>query len=243
MKICLAQTRPISGDISANTRKHLQFIKQASQNNADLIAFSELSLTGYEPELAESFALELYNKKLDVFQKESDNLHMILCIGVPLKVKRGIAISMIIFQPYSPRIVYSKKYLHPDEEPYFVSGESTLQIIGTNPKIAPAICYEISIEDHEHFAMQRAPDIYLASVAKFESGIAPSYKRLSQLAGHNDVFALMVNAVGPADNGLCVGQSAVWNEDGKMLDCLDSKKEGILILDTKEPSVFRKDID
>ena len=47
MKIALAQINTKLGDIHANQKKHLDFIQQAKAENADLVIFPELSLTGY----------------------------------------------------------------------------------------------------------------------------------------------------------------------------------------------------
>lgn len=47
MKIALAQIAPRLGDLKTNLEQHLHYIEQARQQQADLIVFPELSLTGY----------------------------------------------------------------------------------------------------------------------------------------------------------------------------------------------------
>ncbi len=47
IQIALAQLATKLGDVQANLEKHLQFIEQAKAQQADLIMFPELSLTGY----------------------------------------------------------------------------------------------------------------------------------------------------------------------------------------------------
>ncbi|RME08447.1 MAG: carbon-nitrogen hydrolase [Anaerolineae bacterium] len=47
MKISLAQINTRLGDVEANLEKHLACIKQAREEDADLIVFPELSLSGY----------------------------------------------------------------------------------------------------------------------------------------------------------------------------------------------------
>lgn len=47
LNLALAQISTKLGDVEANLDKHLNYIKQAKQQNADLIVFPELSLTGY----------------------------------------------------------------------------------------------------------------------------------------------------------------------------------------------------
>lgn len=47
LNLALAQTATKLGDVQSNLEKHLDFIKQAKAQKADLIVFPELSLTGY----------------------------------------------------------------------------------------------------------------------------------------------------------------------------------------------------
>jgi hypothetical protein len=57
MKIAVAQTRAVIGDIGANVASHLELIELAvACGGAQFIAFPELSLTGYEPRLAKELA-------------------------------------------------------------------------------------------------------------------------------------------------------------------------------------------
>ncbi len=58
MKICLAQIKSIKGDVEENIIHHKGFIEKALTYDVDLIIFPELSITGYEPELANDLATE-----------------------------------------------------------------------------------------------------------------------------------------------------------------------------------------
>ena len=65
MKICIGQTNPQKGDIDKNIEIHKQLIQTAIEQSADIIVFPELSLTGYEPDLAKDAVLKiLYNGKI-----------------------------------------------------------------------------------------------------------------------------------------------------------------------------------
>lgn len=47
LNLALAQIATKLGDVESNLEKHLNYIKQAKQEKADLVVFPELSLTGY----------------------------------------------------------------------------------------------------------------------------------------------------------------------------------------------------
>lgn len=147
MKICVVQAESIRGNIQGNTDNHKKLVDFAVSNGAEIIIFPELSLTGYEPDLAAELATNRDDSRFDDFQMISDTKRVTIGVGVPTRSSAGVCISMILFHPHSERQLYSKAYLHADEEPFFVSGQnSTTFISGT--RIALAICYEISVPEH-----------------------------------------------------------------------------------------------
>jgi predicted amidohydrolase len=140
---------------------------------------------------------------------------------------------MVIFQPHQPRRTYSKRYIHADEEPYFIGGQHSSGVLTHYPNIALAICYEISVPDHAEAAHQNGSEIYLASVVKNVTGTAKAHDRLAEIARAYSMTVMMANCVGVCDGELCGGRSAGWNSRGEMLGQLNDTDEGILIVDTE----------
>jgi predicted amidohydrolase len=240
MKICAAQTRPIKGDIQSNIDHHKKLIDLAVANGADTIIFPELSLTGYEPALSKELATHQDDRRFDDFQKISDTRQITIGVGVPTKNNTGICISMIIFQPHQARQTYSKKYLHPDEEEFFVSGQSSTGLIGNKTKIAPAICYELSVPEHAEKAFASGAEIYMASVAKFVNGVEKAIIRLAEIANRYSMTVLMVNSIGKSDGQECAGKTSIWNKKGLLVGQLNDTNEGIIIFDTDTQELIRK---
>lgn len=240
MKICIAQTAPIKGNVLANIEAHKKFIELALTFNANAIFFPELSLTGYEPELAKELATNPNDIRLDVFQEISDINNIVIGVGMPTATVSKIRISMIIFEPNKPRQTYSKQQLHSDEFPYFANGESQV-IIKTNGKnIIPAICYESLQSTHAENAFKLGADVYLASVAKPANGIAKAFENYPKIAKQYAMPILMANCIGFYDNFMSVGNSAVWTKEGKLVGLLDDKTEGVLIFDTETEKIVRR---
>lgn len=102
MKICIAQTSLNKADVTYNIEAHKRIIELALTMNANAIFFPELSLTGYEPELANEVATYKNDNRLNIFQQISDNNKIAIGIGLPTKTETGIRISMVIFQPNQP---------------------------------------------------------------------------------------------------------------------------------------------
>jgi predicted amidohydrolase len=231
MKLCVVQARAVKGDIPGNIGNHKKIIDLAVSHGADTIIFPELSITGYEPTLAKELATELHDERLNVFQQISDESRVTIGVGIPLNVKTGITISMVLFQPHKPREVYAKKYLHADEDPFFVSGQSTISILGED--VALAICYELSVPEHVEDAYKCGAGIYIASAVKSTGGIDKAISRLSEISIEYGMTVLFSNAVGESDGFECAGRSSIWDDTGALLQQLDAVNEGILLFDTE----------
>ncbi|SHF08408.1 Predicted amidohydrolase [Fodinibius roseus] len=240
MKICVAQTHPVKAEVEKNIQNHKRIIKTALDHEAEMIIFPELSLTGYEPELAEQLATTKDDTRFNDFQKLSNKHQVTIGAGMPLKSDHGIIIGMVIFQPEEERRVYGKKYLHADEEPFFVSGSHLPELLGEQKNIAPAICYELSVPEHSEQAYEAGSSIYIASVAKFQNGVEKAKEQLSTIAKKYSMTVLMANAVGQADGDICAGQSAVWNKKGELLGQLDETEAGKIIFDTESNNMTQR---
>jgi predicted amidohydrolase len=239
MKVCVAQVKPVKGDIPQNIENHKKLISLAVSCRAEIIVFPELSITGYEPELAKELATTAEDSRFDDFQEISDAQNVMIGIGVPLTSNEGITISMVIFHPHKARQTYSKKYIHADEEGFFISGSNDTVLLGQT-NIALAICYELSIPVHSLYAYENGGRIYLASVAKTAAGVEKAGKSLADIARKYSMIVLMANCIGHCDNFESGGKTAVWNADGVLAGQLNDVEEGILMIDTGTQEITEK---
>lgn len=237
MKISIAQIRPYSGKVDKNIELHLALVNLAINHKTDAVFFPELSLTGYEPELADRLKMEVSDKRLEVFQQLSDKSNITIGLGAPTIFRQGVQISMLIFQPNQPRKKYAKQMLDKDELPYFLPGEAQIIIEIKEDKIAPAICYESLQVEHFNRAMEIGANIYLASVAKSQQGMNKATNYFPKIAKENSIPVFLSNCVGYCDNFLSVGQSAIWNDEGVLVGQISKDEEGLLIYDTKVRTV------
>lgn len=242
MKLALAQTRPTPGDLASNLAAHLRFIRRAASLQAELTLFPELSLTGYEPTLAARLAVSLGDERLGPLQEASDAEGIILGVGAPIATAGKPQIGLIFFHPHQPRQLYGKHRLHADEEPFFSPAENSWVTFGESPRIAPAICYEISVPEHAERAAGAGAEVYLASVAKTVPGVEAAGERLAEVARQTSMVVVMANCVGWADGERCGGRSAVWDERGLLLGELDGEGEGVLVFDTETREVMVEEL-
>ncbi len=243
MRIGIVQSSSKKGAISINIKNHLSLIKSALPSKPDLIVFPELSITGYEPELAEKLACTIDDERFNSFQVMADTNKLTIGIGMPTHSKDGINISMLFFQPYRERLRYSKQLLHADELPYFVSSNNQVFLTIKEKKIAFGICYETLQREHFIKAVENNADVYIASVAKPERGKEKAYVHFPSMGKEFNIPILMSNCVGYCDNFMSNGKNAVWNKDGKLVAQLDEKNQGLLIYETESEKATILQID
>lgn len=231
MKIAIAQLRSIRGDIEKNIKKHQDLIADAVKEEVNIIIFPELSITGYEPALAKHLAITKENLSLEVFQQISDLHNITIGVGMPIKEAADIYIGMVLFQANKKKQFYFKEFLHEDEVPYFSSGKNTFTTISTERDIAIAICYELFVPEHYTRAAKDGASIYLTSVAKSAKGVERAYTHLPSIAKQYAMTIFMANCIGPSDDFIGAGLSAVWNKEGQLIKQLGRDVEGLLVLD------------
>lgn len=121
--------------------------------------------------------------------------------------------------------------------PFFKQGIQQATVSVEDKLIVPAICYESLQSVHALEAANLGADLYVASVAKSSNGVVRAYVHYPEIARKHDMFILMSNAVGHADNFICAGQSAIWDSEGRLLIQANATQEALLILDTETDKV------
>ncbi|HLU39841.1 MAG TPA: carbon-nitrogen hydrolase family protein, partial [Planctomycetota bacterium] len=217
MRIALAQTRPVRGDIAANLAAHHTLLDRALERDARLVVFPELSITGYEPRLARELAMEVNDPRLDPLQRTSDASGATIAVGVPIRTPDKPHIALVLFEPHAPRRFYAKQWLHADELPFFSPGDGSNRMLGEKPRIALAICYELSVPDHAAASVAAGAQVYLASAAKSATGVAQAHARLAAVAREHRMPALLVNGVGPAEDFVGAGGTVAFDARGEVV--------------------------
>ena len=196
--------------------------------------FPELSLSNYDPDIANSVAMEPDDIRLKPFQEFADRAGISVGVGIPLRPTNKPLISIIAFFPNRIKTVIEKSYLHDDELPYFsVSSMHTVSVLEMSRRVAVAICYEINVDAHIENAAAKGMDVSLASVAKTAVGIDEAREKMLIHASKFNTPVLVVNSVGTCEGKEAGGGSMVIGADGTVICSLNEKEEAILIYDFK----------
>ena len=84
---------------------HVELAETAANHGARFIVFPELSLTGYEPNLARELALKATDPKLKPLRKVAEEGVLTIVAGAPMLSDVGLHIAAFIFRPLGEPLV------------------------------------------------------------------------------------------------------------------------------------------
>ena len=117
--IAAAQVASYCAEIELNIETHAAAALVAAEQQVSVLIFPELSLTGYEPQLAEALAFHVNDPRLNALSSIAARHGMTIVTGAP--VQNGTPrpwLASIVFHPDGQRTCYSKMHLG-SEEPIF----------------------------------------------------------------------------------------------------------------------------
>jgi predicted amidohydrolase len=229
LAICAAQYCSIAGDLDANLDRHLQVMRLAAEQRIDFLLFPELSLTGYEPSLAQGLAQTVDAARLQPLRELARQLRMTTLVGLPLRTQASdaILIGALLFGADGAQRVYTKQHLHAGEEQVFSPGTGGAPLHIGDERIALSICADFTHASHARAAAEDGAGIYATSVLISENGYPHDSELLKGYASELALGVLMANHAGPSGGWACAGRSAFWAPGGRLVvsatgtgDCL-----------------------
>jgi predicted amidohydrolase len=219
--IVAAQTMSAKGDVEANARRHADCVRVAVEYGADLIVFPELSLTGYEPELAAGLTLAPDDGRLGGLRELARRHGITVIAGAP-SASHGKKphLAALILMP-AATLVYAKQHLHPGEEACVVDVKGV--------RVGVAICADTGKASHPREAAASGAAVYVAGVLIPESGYAADAALLSRHASTHRMAVAMANHSAPTGAWTPAGKSAIWDEHGDIVTRADGTEEALVI--------------
>jgi predicted amidohydrolase len=228
--LAAAQYSAEPGDIEMNVSKHVQFSRAAWEYGAELVLFPELSLTGYELELAEECAITAFDSILDPLVDLSSETGITIIAGCPVQSDSTKPyLGALIFQPMQETVVYRKQYVHSTEEPYFISGNGSVVCNCGDEIVGIAVCFDINHEFHAAAAKQLGCTVYTAGVMETPEGVDDARGRMSDHASRHHMITALANygsGTGGFEGG---GKSAIWDEEGVVISSAEPKGDALVL--------------
>lgn len=246
LRLALAQINAVVGDLEGNTNRIIGYIKKAAEYSADIIAFPELSITGYPPEdllLKPHFIRE----NIDALKRIREEVWDMTAVVGFVDKKDDIYNSAAIIHNRTVVDVYHKVFLPNygvfDEHRYFQAGsrypvyEIGEVLVGVN------ICEDIWYpEGPAHVqALKGAEVIININASPYHIGKGGfREKMLSTRATDNAVIIAYVNSVGGQDELVFDGHSLVIDENGSTVCRGRQFREDLILVDLNLDAVFMK---
>ncbi|HEV7521335.1 MAG TPA: NAD+ synthase [Candidatus Angelobacter sp.] len=253
MKIALGQINPTIGDFTGNSKKIIEFSRQALALGAEMILFPELAVCGYPPrDLVEKPAFVERNQQVvNEIAQAVPQLTVICGFVSPAKVETGKSVmnSAAVLRQGAVQFVQSKMLLPTydvfDELRYFDPAESQKLLPLGGKEFALTICEDAWNDKHfwprRLYRVDPVDELLHAggnvvlniSASPFHLGKRELRRQmLETIARDNNVPVLFVNQAGGNDSLIFDGSSMVIAPDGRIVAQAKSFEEDLVIFDT-----------
>ncbi len=249
LRLGLAQINVTVGDIPGNTKKLLEWIERGRGAGCDLLAFPELSITGYPPEdlLFKPQFIEANLRALQELIRASRGLTVI--VGF-VDRRDGIYNAAALLHDGVLAGVYHKQYLPNygvfDEKRYFEPGQEAPVFIRDGTVIGINVCEDIWVPTGPaaRQAQAGAEVVITINASPYHAEKwRQREKMLATRASDNRAILAYCNLVGGQDELVFDGQSFVFNEQGERLAMGHAFEEDLVVVDLDVDSVLPSRVD
>ena len=249
LRVGLAQINPTVGALSANAAKILDYYNQAIAAECEIVAFPELSLTGYPPEdlvLKDGFVADNLSELAKIVKSIGDTAAI---IGfVDRDDRTGEIFNAAAICRNGAVVGVYRKHLLPnynvfDEQRYFTPGvENPLFTINE-------ICFGVTIcEDIWQADGPVAEQALLGAVLNININGSPfhggklnvRHEMISARAKDNNCVVAYVNQIGGQDELVFDGGSMILSADGSLVASAAQFAEELLVCDLSLPKSSAK---
>jgi predicted amidohydrolase len=255
LKIALAQISSSLGNVDANLEKHIRYVHEAHGKGADIIAFPELSLTGY---LLRDLAYEISDgcaRALRELAKYSEEITIV--VGFVEEWVRGIyRDSVAVLTKGSVEAVVPKLYLPTyglfEEKRYFKEGEAgDLKVLGLGEmKFGMVVCEDAWHPEPIELLSRLGSDVVFVMAGsparafyETKSGKLPIHENwesiVSTRALENNIYLALVNRAGEEDEEFFWGGSMLASPFGEVMAKAKLMDEDLMICDIDLKEIAR----
>ncbi len=244
LRIAIAQINLLVGDIEGNAKRILEWIRRArDENQADVIIFPELALTGYPPEdlLLRPGMYERISHVLEELSQEVKGITAL--VGFPEKIDKGTYNAVAVLENGCCTAVARKNYLPNysvfDEKRYFISSGESCVFTVNNVPLGICICEDIWHAEPVKLTLDAGAKLILNLNASPFHGqkIHEREDVVRQRVSEVKIPIVYANMVGGQDELVFDGQSFVIDGEGNLSHRLAAFEETLAIVDFESESL------
>jgi NAD+ synthase (glutamine-hydrolysing) len=237
MRLALAQINSVVGDVDGNAGRVVEWLERARDEQADLVLFPELVVTGYPPEdlLLRPGFVRAARRAVEEIAKSAHGITAL--VGAP-HLDTDLANACFVLAHGEVRCVYRKRYLPNygvfDEDRYFAPGHDLVLLRFGDVLVGPTICEDVWQPGPPATDLALAGAQLVANISASPFHVGKDREREEMLkvrARDNSCFVALCNAVGGQDELIFDGHSVVLDDEGEVLARAAGFEEELLVVD------------
>ena len=235
MKVVMGQLNTFVGDIQGNVDKVIQVARDADTgDDAILLVFPELTLTGYPPEdllMRDSLQAQIEAALLELTEKLPPHLYVV--VGYPRRESNHLYNAagilhdgMLVGEYFKQRLPNYQVF---DEKRYFSEGQTPCVVDIAGIKVGITICEDIWHKEPADAASRMGAELLInLNASPFHRGKhRERWQVLSDRATEHEIPMIYVNQVGGQDELVFDGGSFAVNADGELAVVAPDFEEGV----------------
>lgn len=217
LRVAAAQAEAVPGAIDINIGSALRLVERAAEADAQLVAFPEAFVTGYDDSV---FAGPLPRASdlawLAPLQNVVDATGIVVVLNSALDHGDRRALTDLVLAPNRPPwVAYDKQHLYANERAVFTPGDRGAGFAIDGVEVGLAVCYDANFPEHAAAAAADGALLYVNSGAYFPGGAHRRDLHYAARALDNGMYVLFSGLVGtPSD---FIGGSAIFDPLGRRI--------------------------
>lgn len=212
--VAVAQPPCVSDDVAGNAVTHAATVRSAG---ARVVAFPELSLTGYELDAA---AITADDPRLEPVVEACAEAGSVALVGAPVRGEAGRShIAVVAVDGTGATAVYHKMWLGRAEAHRFTPGDKPTVLEVDGWRLGLAVCKDTGVPEHASETAALGIDAYVAGTVKSSDEAALQDERARRVATHHQVWVAVASFAGSTGGGYAetAGRSAIWTPHGDVI--------------------------
>jgi NAD+ synthase (glutamine-hydrolysing) len=244
MRLALAQINSVVGDIDGNAARVSEWLAQARAQQADLVLFPELVVTGYPAEdlLLRPGFVRAARAAVEEIARKTHGITAL--VGAP-HLDSDLYNACFVLTHGEVRAVYRKRYLPNygvfDEDRYFAPGSDRMLLAFGDVLVGPTICEDLWQPGPPASELALAGAQLIANISASPFHVGKDRERESMLqvrARDNTCFVALCNSVGGQDELIFDGHSVVIDDNGDVVARAAGFEEELLVVDVDPESAI-----
>jgi predicted amidohydrolase len=242
LRLAVAQVEAVPCDVSANLAQAVEITRRAAAEGASVVAFPELSLTGYELAFLAEGAAGWFtpdDARLEPLRRACDDTGVTAVVGAAVREpNRTPRLAAFIVLPDGGLRCSWKQHVHGTERALFRDGEAGAPFTVGGWSVALGICFDAAHPTHAAQAAARGADLYIVSALYMRGEERRVDLHLGARAMDNRMFAALANYAGRTGGFESIGGSGVWLPTGDVAQRAENAKPALLFIDL-DPAKLR----